>query len=155
MAIYITTFNFEHVNNIITSQTYSTGITVTAKKEWGYWWGWRLIQWGVRYGRRRQQCWSRRRYNWIIIVEGIVKYVSEMSSTLPRNENEVICRFSFGMLFSHVPDLAHGRNTRASGAVTETFNCSCLSAYLGDESYSFVYKKGNVRPDNKLHALHS
>jgi hypothetical protein len=50
VAIYITTFNFEHVNNI-TSQTYSTGIIVTAKKKGvGQWWGWRLLKCGVRYG---------------------------------------------------------------------------------------------------------
>jgi hypothetical protein len=34
-AVYITTFNFEHVSNTITSQTYSTDVTVTATKREG------------------------------------------------------------------------------------------------------------------------
>jgi hypothetical protein len=79
-----------------------------------------------------------------------------MSSTLPGNENEVIHRFSFGILLSHLPDLAQGRDTRYGRAVTETFNCSCLSAYLGDDEIQGIVQvrvqKGKCETDIKLHS---
>lgn len=45
-AVYIPTFNFEHVNSVITSQTYSTDTAVTATKREGeelVLCGWRLV----------------------------------------------------------------------------------------------------------------
>jgi hypothetical protein len=140
-SLYTTTaFNFEHVNDVITSRSYWANRPATVTAEWCG---------------RTKRCWSRRIYNWIIIVEGTVKYVSEMSSTLPANENEVIYRFSFGMLFSHFLTSAWRRDVWRPTAVAETFNCSRLSVYLsGDEDQRIIcYKEENVRLDNKLRSL--
>jgi hypothetical protein len=85
-----------------------------------------------------------------------------MSSTLPGNENEVIYRFSFGMLFSHFPDLATWHRDAIPDIVGMLqkllIAVVCLLTWAkmkSKESYSYGYKKGNMRLDNKLHTLHS